>query len=80
MKSRIKNKLIKSSIIIVDTKTIPQTFHLYEWYEMYKQLGIIMWDSSLGYKPEIYPKRNTRVFTFKDSNNNFKKTIGGKKC
>jgi hypothetical protein len=66
MKSRIRKKLIKSSLIIVDIEAIPKYIAMNEWFNYYKNYGIIIWSSRDGEKPQIIPKRNSKAFVFKD--------------
>lgn len=63
MKARQRKKLRKNSIISFDVSTLPGTMDIDRWYNILNTTGIILWDSfSNGYKPEIFPKRNIKVF------------------
>lgn len=68
MNKRIRKKLRKESYIMMDLCSIPHNMDVDEWYAFVVRFGLILWSSKEGKKPEIYPKKNTRVFRIIDKN------------
>jgi len=66
MKQRIKNKLIKKSIIVMDINAIPEFMNIDEWYHGVKTFGLILYDSTNSENiPFVIPKGNTKAFKIK---------------
>lgn len=60
----------------MDITSIPGSLDADSWLKLYEKGGIIVWDSfNKGFKPEIYPKKNLKVFTIKDTKGNETKDI-----
>ena len=58
----------------MDLATILKQFTLEEWYKLYKEFGVITWDSKLGEKPVI-TSNVTLVFKFLDNSNDVQRAI-----
>lgn len=67
MKARIKRKRIKKSILVMDTNSIPEHIHVHEWFRIFKEQGLVLWDSmQRGEAPKIYPIKNKVLFKIQD--------------
>jgi hypothetical protein len=64
MKARIKNKIRKNTMIIMDVNALPENMDGPEWHDLIIHNGIITWDSNKGEQPIVYPTKNKKVFNF----------------
>lgn len=66
MKNRIRNKIIKQSILIYDRASLPKGTNMSHVVHSYRNIGVVLYDSTLGQRPIVYPRKNLAVFKFSD--------------
>ena len=65
MKSRLKKKLRRNSILIIDQGSIPYSMDVDEWYKCILDFGIIFYTrNEIGETniPRVVPARNIKAF------------------
>ena len=67
MNKRIKNKVIKRSIVMYDVSSIPEGLEIERVFDVYIKSRVLLYDSKLGSKPYLFPKRNNKAVIFTDS-------------
>jgi hypothetical protein len=67
MKQRIRRKIIKKSIVIIDLESIPYGMNGDEMLDLFHNTGVLVWDSTKGgVEPKIYPIKNKQTIKIKD--------------
>lgn len=68
MKKRIKNKILKNSVLVYDRASIPVGMTMIKIIDTFRIRGILIYDSSKGIEPIVIPRRNKRHIKFIDKN------------
>jgi len=71
MKKRLRKKLVKKAIVIMDTKSIPLELRPDDWFNIFKETGVVLWDSSNnGECPKVQPIRNKHAIKLRNYGEN----------
>lgn len=71
-------RAVKKHRPVLDIVSIPRHLNLTRWLEIYRVLGLALWDSSLGGQPPRLLGRNIKAFKICDvskNNPNLKKKL-----